>query len=66
MLEKNPPINEDVIRTLYQQIGRKPSERQIQNMLISLKNKNTRAATTSNSQKNTNFTQRFQASKKMT
>ena len=29
-LEKNPPINEAMIRTLYQSVGRKPSEADIQ------------------------------------
>lgn len=29
-LEKNPPINEKMIRALYQSVGRKPSEADIQ------------------------------------
>ena len=29
-LEKNPPINEAMIRALYQSVGRKPSEADIQ------------------------------------
>lgn len=29
-LEKNPPINEGMIRALYQSVGRKPSEADIQ------------------------------------
>lgn len=28
-LKKNPPINEKMIRALYQQMGRKPSEAQV-------------------------------------
>ena len=28
-LEKNPPINEKMIRALYMQMGRKPSEAQV-------------------------------------
>ena len=28
-LKKNPPINEKMIRALYQQMGRKPSEAQL-------------------------------------
>ena len=29
-MEKNPPINEAMIRALYQSVGRKPSEADIQ------------------------------------
>ncbi len=29
-IEKNPPINEGMIRALYQSVGRKPSEADIQ------------------------------------
>ena len=32
-LEKNPPINEAMIRALYQSVGRKPSEADIQRPL---------------------------------
>ncbi len=28
-LEKNPPISKDTIRMIYQQVGRKPTEKQI-------------------------------------
>jgi uncharacterized protein YneF (UPF0154 family) len=28
-IEKNPPINRDMIRAMFQQMGRKPSERDI-------------------------------------
>jgi uncharacterized protein len=28
-IEENPPINEDMIRAMYMQMGRKPSEAQI-------------------------------------
>lgn len=36
-LEKNPPINEGMIRALYQSIGRKPSERDIQRTMNAIK-----------------------------
>ncbi|MBQ9266504.1 MAG: YneF family protein [Bacilli bacterium] len=38
-LEKNPPINEKMIRAMYQQMGRKPSEAQIRQIMNSV-NKN--------------------------
>ena len=38
-LEKNPPINEKMIRVMYQQMGRKPSEAQIRQTMNSV-NKN--------------------------
>lgn len=28
-IEKNPPVNRDMIRAMFQQMGRKPSERDI-------------------------------------
>ena len=55
-MDKNPPINEDVIRTLYQEMGRKPSERQIQNMLQTI-NEKSQAPLAERSQQ---FTKRFQ------
>ena len=36
-LEKNPPINENMIRTLYSQMGRKPSESQIRAIMNNVK-----------------------------
>lgn len=36
-LEKNPPINEAMIRTLYQSVGRKPSEADIQRTMNAVK-----------------------------
>ena len=36
-LQKNPPINEDMIKTLMMQMGRKPSEAQIRNVMNSMK-----------------------------
>lgn len=36
-LEKNPPINEGMIRALYQSVGRKPSEADIQRTINAVK-----------------------------
>ncbi|MFA6739278.1 MAG: YneF family protein [Bacilli bacterium] len=35
-LEKNPPINEKMIRVMFQQMGRKPSEAQIKQIMNSM------------------------------
>ncbi|MBQ8891405.1 MAG: YneF family protein [Bacilli bacterium] len=32
-LKKNPPINEDMIRTLMSGMGRKPNEKQVKQMM---------------------------------
>jgi uncharacterized protein YneF (UPF0154 family) len=32
-LKKNPPINEDMIKTLMSQMGRKPNQKQINQMM---------------------------------
>jgi len=32
-LEKNPPINEDMIKTLMMQMGRKPNQKQVNQMM---------------------------------
>lgn len=37
-LEKNPPINEKMIRAMYMSMGRKPSEAQIKAVMNSVKN----------------------------
>lgn len=37
-LEKNPPINENMIRAMFMQMGRKPSEAQIRAVMNSMKN----------------------------
>jgi len=34
---KNPPINEAMIRTLYQSVGRKPSEADIQRTMAAVR-----------------------------
>lgn len=36
-LEKKPPINEKMIRVMFQQMGRKPSEAQIRAIMNSMK-----------------------------
>ena len=36
-LEKNPPINENMIRAMFMQMGRKPSESQIRAVMNSMK-----------------------------
>jgi len=36
-LEKNPPINEKMIRVMFQQMGRKPSEAQIRAIMNSMR-----------------------------
>ena len=36
-LEKNPPINENMIRAMFMQMGRKPSEAQIKAVMNSMK-----------------------------
>jgi uncharacterized protein YneF (UPF0154 family) len=37
-MQKNPPINEKMIRAMFQQMGRKPSEAQIRAVMNSMKN----------------------------
>ena len=39
-LKENPPINENMIRAMYMQMGRKPSEAQIRAVMNSVKNQN--------------------------
>ena len=36
-LEKNPPINENMIRAMFMQMGRKPSEAQIRAVMNQMK-----------------------------
>lgn len=36
-LEKNPPINEKMIRAMFMQMGRKPSESQVRAVMNSMK-----------------------------
>ncbi len=36
-LQKNPPINEGMIRALYQSVGRKPSEADIQRTMAAVR-----------------------------
>ena len=35
-LEKNPPINENMIRAMMSQMGRKPSEKQVRQIMKSM------------------------------
>lgn len=35
-LEKNPPINEKMVRQLFQQMGRTPSEKQVRQIMQSM------------------------------
>ncbi|MGX7200532.1 YneF family protein [Enterococcus nangangensis] len=37
-LEKNPPINEEMLRTMMMQMGQKPSEKKIRQMMSQMKN----------------------------
>lgn len=37
-LEKNPPINENMIRAMMSQMGRKPSEKQVRQVMASMNN----------------------------
>lgn len=36
-LEKNPPVNENMIRAMFMQMGRKPSEAQVRAVMNSMK-----------------------------
>ena len=36
-LEKNPPINEKMIRTMFAQMGRTPSEKQVREIMRNMK-----------------------------
>lgn len=36
-LEKNPPITENMIRVMMSQMGRKPSEKQVRQIMASMK-----------------------------
>lgn len=36
-LKNNPPINENMIRAMYMQMGRKPSESQIKSVMSAMK-----------------------------
>ncbi|WP_026399515.1 YneF family protein [Acholeplasma equifetale] len=36
-LEKNPPIDETMIREMFRQMGRTPSEKQVRQVLASMK-----------------------------
>ncbi|HAQ56074.1 MAG TPA: hypothetical protein DCR44_01515 [Acholeplasmatales bacterium] len=36
-LEKNPPVNENMIRAMMSQMGRTPSEKQVRQVMASMK-----------------------------
>lgn len=36
-LEKNPPVNENMIRAMMTQMGRTPSEKQVRQVMASMK-----------------------------
>ncbi|NMA80333.1 MAG: YneF family protein, partial [Jeotgalicoccus halophilus] len=42
-LEKNPPINEDMLRIMMMQMGQKPSQKKI-NQMLSMMNKSSEQA----------------------
>lgn len=42
-LEENPPLNEDMLRAMMTQMGRKPSEQQIRQMMQNLRTQAKRA-----------------------
>ncbi len=42
-LEKNPPINEQMVRTMMQQMGRTPSEKQVRAVMNSINQQNKKA-----------------------
>ncbi|MCR5462066.1 MAG: YneF family protein [bacterium] len=35
-LQKNPPVNENMIRAMYRQMGRTPSEKQVREVMRSM------------------------------
>ena len=39
-MQKNPPINEKMIRVMFQQMGRTPSEKQIREIMRNVNNSN--------------------------
>lgn len=39
-LKKNPPINEDMIKMLMSQMGRKPSQKQVNQIMKQMNNQN--------------------------
>lgn len=41
-LKKNPPVNEQMIRAMYRQMGRTPSEKQIREVMRSMEDAKTK------------------------
>ncbi|MGY3766571.1 YneF family protein [Vagococcus vulneris] len=42
-LEKNPPVNEDMLRMMMSQMGQKPSEKKVRQMMQNMKNQNSKS-----------------------
>ncbi|RSU12872.1 hypothetical protein CBF27_04860 [Vagococcus acidifermentans] len=42
-LEKNPPVNEDMLRMMMAQMGQKPSEKKIRQMMQNMQNQSKKA-----------------------
>ena len=53
-LKKNPPINEKMIRALYMQMGRKPTERDVNRVMESMNKYSTNPYTTPKPKKEKN------------
>lgn len=41
-LQKNPPVNENMIRAMYRQMGRTPSEKQVREVMRSMEEAKTK------------------------
>ena len=41
-LQKNPPVNENMIRAMYRQMGRTPSEKQVREVMRSMEDAKTK------------------------
>ncbi|MGO2082511.1 YneF family protein [Vagococcus sp.] len=41
-LEKNPPVNEDMLRMMMAQMGQKPSEKKVRQMMQNMKAQNSK------------------------
>ena len=39
-IQKNPPINEKMIRAMFESMGRKPSEKQVREVMRNINNQN--------------------------
>lgn len=43
-LAKNPPVNEDMLRMMMAQMGQKPSEKKVRQMMQNMKSQNNKKA----------------------